>query len=186
MERVILVDKSDNQIGTEEKMKAHREGKLHRAFSIFIFNYDGKLLLQQRSKSKYHCPGLWANTCCSHPRDGEGTEAAAHRRLAEEMGFDCQLKEAFSFTYKTKFDNGLTEHEFDHVLIGKCDAVPKPNPDEVESWRWVGVGELRKDIRENSERYAYWFRVSFERAFSLMSEMHGVSEHAQNSTIPSQ
>ncbi len=168
MERVILVDEADNQIGTEEKLKAHREGKLHRAFSIFVFNSDGKLLLQQRALSKYHCPGLWANTCCSHPREGESADAAAHRSLVEEMGFDCPLKEAFSFTYKAKFDNGLTEHEFDHVLVGKFDGEPKPNPDEVAAVKRVGVDELRKDVRENPERYAYWFRVSFERAFSAL------------------
>ncbi len=170
MEQVILVDETDNQIGTEEKIKAHREGKLHRAFSIFVFNSEGKLLLQQRALSKYHCPGLWANTCCSHPRQGESVEEAAHRRLVEEMGFDCQLKEIFSFVYKVKFDNGLTEHEFDHVLIGKFDGTPIANPEEVESWKWVGIDELKQNIIENPNKHAYWFRVSFERAFSLLSE----------------
>ncbi len=165
MERVILVDENDKQIGTEEKIKAHREGRLHRAFSIFTFNQEGKLLLQQRALSKYHCPGLWANTCCSHPRDGEVTEAAAHRRLMEEMGFDCPLKEAFSFIYKVKFDNGLWEHEFDHVLIGRYDGSVKANPEEVESWKWVGLDELREGIKQDAEKYAYWFRISFERAF---------------------
>lgn len=168
MEHVILVDEADNEIGTEEKLKAHKEGKLHRAFSIFVFNSEGKLLLQQRALSKYHCPGLWANTCCSHPRPNETVEAAAHRRLVEEMGFDCPLKEIFSFTYKAKFDNGLMEHEFDHILLGRFDGTPKANPEEVESWKWVGIDELKQDINANPGRYAYWFRISFERAFSLV------------------
>ncbi len=160
MEEVILVDEADNPIGTEEKLKAHRDGKLHRAFSIFVFNSEGKLLLQQRALSKYHCGGLWANTCCSHPRHGEGTEAAAHRRLKEEMGFDCPLEEAFSFIYKAKFDNGLTEHELDHVLIGKYDGSVKSNPDEVASWNWVDVETLKGDMKENPDRYAYWLKVA--------------------------
>lgn len=168
MEQVILVDEADNQIGVEEKLKAHRDGKLHRAFSIFVFNSEGKLLLQQRALSKYHCGGLWANTCCSHPRPGEGTEIAAHRRLREEMGFDCPLKELFSFTYKAKFDNGLTEHEFDHVLIGKFDGTPKANPEEVESWKWVDIDELRNGIRQNPDKYVYWLKASFEKVFSLL------------------
>ncbi len=168
MEKVILVDKADNEVGVEEKMEAHREGKLHRAFSIFVFSSDGRLLLQQRALSKYHCPGLWSNTCCSHPRPGELVEAAAHRRLVEEMGFDCPLREAFSFTYKVKFDNGLVENEFDHVLMGRYDGVVKANPDEAESWKWLGINELRNDVRENPEKYTYWLRVSLERVLSLL------------------
>ncbi len=167
MERVILVDEADNRIGTEEKLKAHKDGKLHRAFSIFVFNSDGKLLLQQRALSKYHCGGLWANTCCSHPRDGESTEAAAHRRLVEEMGFDCQLKEIFSFTYKAKFENGLTEHEFDHVLIGSFDGELKPNSDEVASVKWVDIGWLINDIGDNPENYTYWLKAAIEKVVSF-------------------
>lgn len=163
MEEVILVDEKDNQIGTEEKLQAHREGKLHRCFSIFVFNSEGKLLLQQRAKSKYHSGGLWSNTCCSHPRPGEPTEQAAHRRLKEELGFDCPLNEVFTFTYKTKFDNGLYEHEFDHVLFGRFDGSPIPNPEEVESCKWVGVEELKKDIQENPDNYTYWLKVALEK-----------------------
>lgn len=118
-ENVILVDKNDQPIGQGEKTAVHKAGQLHRAFSILIFNDKGKLLLQQRAKGKYHCPRLWSNTCCSHPRPGEDILVAAHRRLQEEMGFDCPLEDKFSFIYKVKFDNGLTEHEYDHVLIGK-------------------------------------------------------------------
>lgn len=169
MEHVILVDENDTEIGTEEKMNAHREGKLHRAFSVFVFNSEGRLLLQQRAKSKYHSGGLWANACCSHPRPGEGLEEAAHRRLVDELGFDCHLKEAFSFTYKAKFDNGMAEHEFDHVFIGRYDGSVRANPDEVESWKWVGVDELSNDIKENPGRYAYWLKAVIERVVSCQS-----------------
>ena len=167
MEEVILVDEKDRQVGTEEKIKAHKEGKLHRAFSIFVFNHEGRLLLQQRALTKYHCPGLWSNTVCSHPRPGEPVNAAAHRRLMEEMGFDCPLKESFTFIYKTKFDNGLYEHEFDHVLIGSYDGDPVPNPEEAESWKWVGMDELRKDVKENPQNYTYWLRAALGRMMKL-------------------
>jgi len=171
MEEVILVDEADNQIGTAEKLQAHKEGKLHRCFSAFVFNSEGKLLLQQRAKSKYHSGGLWSNTCCSHPRPGEAVEAAAHRRLKEELGFDCPLKEAFTFIYKTKFDNGLFEHEFDHVFIGKFDGSPIPNPEEVESWTWVSLAELKKDIKENPENYTYWLKVSIGKVISYSAKI---------------
>ncbi|MAG15991.1 isopentenyl-diphosphate delta-isomerase [Candidatus Woesearchaeota archaeon] len=170
MEEVILVDENDKQIGTAEKLQAHKDGKLHRAFSVFVFNSEGKLLLQQRAKSKYHSPGLWTNTVCSHPRLGESVEQAAHRRLKEEMGFDCELKEAFTFTYKTKFDNGLTENEFDHVLIGNYDGNPTSNPEEVESWKWVEMEELKKDIQANPENYSYWLRVAIDKVENRFSE----------------
>jgi isopentenyl-diphosphate Delta-isomerase len=170
MEEVTLVDKDDRQVGTEEKIQAHREGRLHRAFSIFVFNSEGKLLLQQRALTKYHCPGLWSNTVCSHPRPGEATLDAAHRRLEEEMGFDCPLKEAFTFIYKTKFDNGLWEHEFDHVFIGKYDDTPNSNPEEVESWKWVDLEELKKGIKEKPNNYTYWLKVALGK---LTPEMLG-------------
>lgn len=166
MPEVILVDEKDNVIGTEEKMKTHQEGKLHRAFSIFVFNSKGELLLQKRAKSKYHSGGLWTNTCCSHPRPEEHIEKAVHRRLKEEMGFDCELKEIFSFTYKAKLDNNLFEHEYDHVFIGNFDGEPNPNPEEVDDWKWVDLEELKKDIRENPDSYTYWLKISIDKIIS--------------------
>ncbi len=162
-EIIILVDRHDKKIGTEEKMKVHKEGKLHRAFSIFVFNSKGELLLQKRAKSKYHSGGLWTNTCCSHPRQGESLEEAAHRRLKEEMGFDCRLKEIFSFTHKAKFANGLIENEFDHVFLGKFDGKPKSNPKEVEDWKWVSIDKLKKDISREPGKYAVWFKIALKR-----------------------
>ncbi len=136
-ELVVLVDENDKPVGTEEKLKAHQDGKLHRAFSVFIFNSQKQLLLQRRALSKYHSAGLWTNTCCSHPRPEESVLASAHRRLQEEMGFDCELKEIFNFKYKADFDNGLVEHEFDHVIIGYHDQNPISNPNEVDSYKWI-------------------------------------------------
>jgi len=165
-EYILTVDENDNVIGKEEKLKAHQEGKLHRAFSLFVFNSKGKLLLQRRAKSKYHSGGLWTNTCCSHQRDGETLEKAIHRRLKEEMGFDCELKEAFTFTYRVKFDDGLSENEYDHVFFGKFDGKPEPNPEEVDDWKWVSLEELRKDIQKNPDDYTYWLKVSIDRVIS--------------------
>jgi isopentenyl-diphosphate delta-isomerase len=162
-EYILTVDEKDNVIGKGEKIRIHREGKLHRAFSIFVFNSKGELLLQKRAKSKYHSGGLWTNTCCSHQRDGETLEKAVHRRLKEEMGFDCELKEAFTFTYRVKFDDGLSENEYDHVFFGKFDGKPDPNPEEVDDWKWVSLEELRKDIRKNPDDYTYWLKVSIDR-----------------------
>lgn len=158
--QVILVDKQDQQIGTEEKLKAHQNGaQLHRAFSIFIFNAKGELMLQQRAAHKYHSGGLWANTCCSHQRLGETTLVAAHRRLQEEMGFDTDMKEVFSFVYRAELDQGLTEHEYDHVLIGLYDNEPNVNPEEVGSWRWIAIDDLLADIKNNPEQYTEWFKI---------------------------
>lgn len=162
-EEVIIVDRSDNEIGAGEKIKVHLEGKLHRALSVFIFNADDELLLQKRVLDKYHSGGLWSNTCCSHPSPGEPIEKAAHRRLKEEMGFDCDLKEVFSFIYHVKFDNDITEHEFDHVFIGKFDEPPEPNPEEVSDWKWVGLEELKQDIKRNPANYTYWLRESIDK-----------------------
>ena len=167
-EQIILVDQNDNQIGTGEKLKVHQQGKLHRCFSIFVFNSKNELLIQQREKNKYHCGSLWTNTCCSHPRPGETTADAAHRRLQEEMGFDCSLKEIFAFTYKTKFDNGLTEHEFDHVFLGRFDGQPSPNPEEAEDWEWIGLDELKKDIAKNPDKYTSWFKISLDRVINYL------------------
>lgn len=160
---VILVDQNDNQIGVMEKMQAHVEAKLHRAFSVFIFNSKGELMLQQRALSKYHSPGLWSNTCCSHPRPGEETAAAAHRRLVEEMGFDCHFTEAFSFVYKAPFSNDLTEHEFDHVFIGISDEKPVLNKEEAEAFRMVRLDDVRKEMDQDPEKFSVWFRIAFDR-----------------------
>ena len=165
-ENVILTDLNDNEIGIEEKMKAHLDGKLHRAFSVFVFDSKNRMLIHRRAENKYHCGGLWTNTCCSHPRPGENVEQAAHRRLKEEMGFDCELKKIFSFVYKTKFDNGLTENEYDHVFLGRFDGNPKPDPNEVCDWKFVDTYELVKDMKKNPDKYTYWFKQSVERVIS--------------------
>ncbi|MDP3057119.1 MAG: isopentenyl-diphosphate Delta-isomerase [bacterium] len=162
-EKIILVDKNDKEIGLGEKLKVHQEGKLHRAFSIFIFNSKGELMLQQRARSKYHSGGLWTNTCCSHPGSGERFEEAVHRRLQEEMGFDCEMKEIFSFIYKAKLDHGLWEHEFDHVFIGRFDGEPRINPEEADDWKWINFDELKKDISENSGNYTVWFKIAVDK-----------------------
>ena len=173
-ENVILVDEHDQVMGSEEKMTAHRTGKLHRAFSIFIFNSEGKLLLQNRANLKYHSGGLWTNTCCGHPRPGEDTESAAHRRLREEMGFDCELQERFSFTYRKQFDQQLSEHEFDHVFFGTSDQKADPDPNEVDQWRWSSSGEIQSELTSYPENYTYWFRIAFEK---LLVD-HLQSDHA--------
>ena len=152
MEKVILVDEADNPLGLEEKMKAHELGLLHRAFSVFVFNSNGELMLQQRALDKYHSPGLWTNTCCSHPRENEIVEEAAHRRLMEEMGFDCPLKKAFHFTYRADVGKGLTEHEFDHVFFGFTDTLPSINKDEVNSWKYVPMEEIKERIEKNQSK----------------------------------
>ncbi len=162
--RVILVDAADRDIGSEEKIRAHREGLRHRAFSVFVFDGGGRLLLQQRSMLKYHSGGLWSNTCCSHPRPGESVPAAAHRRLREEMGFDCPLRSAFSFVYKAAFDNGLIEHEYDHVLVGRFDGDPAPDAREVLAWRAASIDSIRREMAARPESYAVWFRLAVERA----------------------
>ncbi len=170
-ERVILVDRLDREIGTEEKLKAHHEGKLHRAFSIFIFNAKGELLLQKRAETKYHSGGLWTNTCCSHPRLGEAYHDAARRRLNEEMGFDCELTELFSFIYYIKLENNLFEHELDHVFVGRYNRQPIPNPDEVDDWKWMNIDTLKRDIGENSNHYTHWFKLILNRALKEYEEV---------------
>jgi len=168
MNDVILVDENDHEIGTMEKHEAHRQGKLHRAFSVFIFHPDGRMLLQRRALDKYHSAGLWSNACCSHPRPGEELLNAAHRRLREEMGFDAELKEVHAFMYRAEFDNGMTEHEYDHVLIGKCDALPKPNPKEAADWIWISVPELQAAIRKHPDRYTYWLKAVLDDVLRLV------------------
>ncbi len=164
-EYVILVDENDNEMGVMEKLQAHREGKLHRAFSIFIFNDKDELLLQQRALTKYHSAGLWTNTCCSHPRPNETVKDAANRRLFEEMGLACDLTINTSFIYKTPFDNGLTEHELDYVLMGKCNTDPHINKEEAESFKWQTIPEIKKDIALNPADYTSWFKIALEKLF---------------------
>jgi isopentenyl-diphosphate delta-isomerase len=164
-EEVILVDASDNATGTMEKMEAHRLGLLHRAFSVFIFNSNDQLLLQQRALSKYHSAGLWTNTCCSHPRPGEETMAAAVRRLKEEMGIDVPLIYKTSFTYRTEFENGLSEHEFDHVYTGLYDGAPRINPEEANSYKWLSVQEIKEELQRHPEAFTSWFKIAMEKIF---------------------
>ena len=162
-DQLVLVNEDDQIIGTAGKVRVHQEGLLHRAFSIMIFNSKGELLLQQRAKSKYHSGGLWANTCCSHPRPGETVIQAASRRLFEEMGIKCKLKKLFSFRYQVTFANGLAENEYDHVLVGESDKLPKPDPKEVDDWKWVKMEALKTDIKKNPEIYAYWFKILMKK-----------------------
>jgi len=162
-EMLILVDENDNQIGTGEKMEVHRAGKLHRCFSIFIFNSQGHVLMQKRAISKYHSGGLWTNTCCSHPRDGEDLAHSVHRRLQEEMGFDCEMEEVFTFIYRAELDHGLTEHEYDHVFIGKYDGPLTPNPEEADGYEWETVETVKKDMDRNPGRYTVWSIIAFNQ-----------------------
>jgi len=167
-EQVVLVDKEDNPIGLMPKMEAHKKALLHRAFSVFVFNNKGQLLLQQRAADKYHSPLLWTNTCCSHQRDGESSLKAGMRRLQEEMGFSCSLTELFSFIYKAPFDNGLTEHELDHVLVGYFDENPKVNKEEVESYRWMDLEDVKSDIENQPEIYTEWFKIIFKESYDKL------------------
>lgn len=164
-EQVILVNEKDEPIGLMGKMEAHEKGLLHRAFSVFIFNSKQEVLLQQRAACKYHSPNLWTNTCCSHPRAGETNQQAGERRLQEEMGLQVPLQEVFSFIYKAPFDNGLTEHEYDHVLIGYSDTQPQINPEEVASWKWLSLEAIKEDILQAPERYTAWFKIIFEEFY---------------------
>jgi len=170
-EYVILVDENDNFIGTAEKIDAHKNSRLHRAFSIFIVNSKGEFLIQQRAEEKYHCPGLWANTCCSHPRPGESLEEAAHRRLQEEMGFDTRMEKVFSFIYKSKFENGLTENEYDHVFVGEWDGTPKNNLKEVAAYKWISKDVLKEDLKKNPEIYTTWFKIAWEGLLKIRDRL---------------
>lgn len=161
-ERLILVNELDEETGEAEKLEAHREGRLHRAFSIFVFDSAGRLLVQRRASSKYHSGGLWSNTCCGHPRPGETTEAAAHRRLREEMNFDCPLRHRSSFIYRAEMDHGLIEWELDHLFVGVYDDDPAPDEAEVEGWQWVGMGELKARMEARPGDFTYWFRVALD------------------------
>ena len=155
-EHVVLVDEQDRETGTEEKLAAHQMPRLHRAFSVFVFDRKGRLLLQRRAATKYHSAGLWSNSCCGHPRPGEPTDRAARRRLREEMGFDCALERVFSFVYRAALDHGLTEHELDHVFIGQFDGTPRPDSEEVSEWRATDLAELAGELERNPSAYTVW------------------------------
>jgi isopentenyl-diphosphate delta-isomerase len=169
MEMVVLVDENDKELGTEEKLKAHQDGgKLHRAVSAFIFNSKGKMLLQKRAYSKYHAPGLWSNACCTHPRPGETPEEAVHRRLREEMGFDCLMKEVLGTVYEADVGRGLTEREFDHLFVGIFDGRLAPNREEVSDFRWSKLEELKAGVKNNPAHYAPWFRILLPKLLEAM------------------
>ena len=160
-EEVILVNEADDPLGTMEKMEAHRKALLHRAFSVFIFNSRGEMLLQRRAPGKYHSPGLWTNACCSHPRPGEDTLSAASRRLAEELGFTTALEKLFDFTYRSEFDNGLTEFEFDHVFVGHYDDDIRPNASEVSDYCYQSLDEIKKGLETRPDHFTSWFHLAF-------------------------
>ena len=169
-EIIICVDKNDNEVGHIEKMDAHIKGLLHRALSIFIFNEKNELLLQKRYSGKYHSPGLWTDTCCTHPNKDERTDDAAIRRLQEEMGFSCDLKEVFSFMYYIKFDNDLIEHEFDHVYFGRYSNEISINPLEVEDYKWISLDNIKVDLKTNPDNYTFWFKYIIENHIKEIEE----------------
>ena len=158
-EEVVLINSNDEAIGSMEKLQVHQEGLLHRAFSVLILNDIGDMLIQRRAFEKYHSGGAWSNACCGHPRPGESTQAAAERRLQEEMGFTVPLKKLYHFTYKADLGNGLTEHEFDHVFLGVYNDEPLPNPNEVADWRYVSIDRLQQELKINTEDFSFWFRL---------------------------
>ncbi|MDH3271669.1 MAG: isopentenyl-diphosphate Delta-isomerase [Gemmatimonadota bacterium] len=162
VERVVLVDEQDHELGSAEKLAAHESGHLHRAFSVFVLDEDDRLMLQRRANGKYHSPGLWSNTCCGHPRPGEPVVDAAQRRLFEEMGFACPLGFEFSFLYRAELGNGLTEHELDHVLTGRFSGEPRPDPSEVGAWRVASVAEVQAELASDPAAYSAWFPLAFQ------------------------
>jgi isopentenyl-diphosphate delta-isomerase len=165
-ERVVLVDAHDAEVGTAGKLEAHRSGRLHRAFSVFVFNRAGEMLLQRRAADKYHSPGRWSNACCGHPRPGEDTRSAARRRLQEEMGIDCALTPVTAFTYCADVGEGLVENEYDHVFVGWTDTDPRPDPAEADAWCWVPVAEVRRSLKREPERYSAWFALALRGLFA--------------------
>mgnify|MGYP000850939622 CR=1 FL=1 len=167
-EQVILVNENDEQIGLMPKMEAHEKAVLHRAFSVFVFNSKNQLMLQQRAADKYHSPLLWTNTCCSHQRNGESNIEAGKRRLQEEMGFVCELEEKTSFIYKAPFDNGLTEHELDHIMVGYYSDNPLINKEEVEDFKWMTIEEVKVDMALEPEIYTAWFKIIFEKFYDFI------------------
>lgn len=164
---IILVNDRDECVGYTSKEEAHRTGKLHRAFSVFLYDED-RLLIQQRAEEKYHSPGLWANTCCSHPRKGEGLNAAVNRRLMEEAGIVCETQEIFSFVYEHCFEENLYEHEFDHVFLGEYKGDYRMNPQEAQAFKWIGLEELSDDINRNPEKYACWFKIAAPKVIDII------------------
>lgn len=168
-EQVILVNEKDEQIGLMPKQEAHERAILHRAFSVFVFNDKNELMLQQRALDKYHSPGLWTNTCCSHQRNGESNIDAGVRRLKEEMGFVTQLSETTSFIYRAPFDNGLTEYEYDHILVGKFNNEPIINIEEVASWKWMLLSDVKNDIAANPNNYTAWFKIIFDKFYKYLA-----------------
>lgn len=167
-EKVILVDQNDEPIGLMEKIAAHEQALLHRAFSVFVLNDKNEIMLQQRAAHKYHSPLLWTNTCCSHQRPGETNIQAGKRRLQEEMGFEVDLKELFHFIYKAPFDNGLTEHELDHVMVGYSNEAPIINKEEVESWKWMAIEDVKEDMLQNPDIYTVWFKIIFDEFYHYL------------------
>jgi isopentenyl-diphosphate delta-isomerase len=169
-EQVILVNEKDEPIGLMNKLEAHEKAVLHRAFSVFILNDKNEIMLQQRARQKYHSPLLWTNTCCSHQRNGESNIEAGSRRLFEEMGFKTELKELFHFIYKAPFDNGLTEHELDHVMIGYFNGKPETNQEEVENWKWMCIEDVKNDILLNPKIYTVWFKIIFDEFYHYLED----------------
>ncbi|WP_348799519.1 isopentenyl-diphosphate Delta-isomerase [Flavobacterium adhaerens] len=176
-EKVILVNEFDEQIGLMPKLEAHEKAILHRAFSVFVLNNQNEIMLQQRAHHKYHSPLLWTNTCCSHQREGETNIQAGNRRLFEEMGFNTDLKELFHFIYKAPFDNGLTEHELDHVMIGYYNGVPEINADEVEAWKWMKIEDVKEDMLLNPDDYTVWFKIIFDEFYHFLEE-HALEQNS--------
>ena len=174
-EKVVLVDTEDNPIGTMPKMEAHEKGLLHRAFSVFVFNDKNELMLQQRAMHKYHSPGLWTNTCCSHQRVGESNIQAGQRRLQEEMGFNTELKDSISFIYKASFDNGLTEHELDHILIGTHNDDPHINEEEVADWKWIDIEVLKSQLSQSPDKFTAWFKIIFSKFYDNLNVINDES-----------
>lgn len=169
-EEVILVNELDEPIGLMPKLEAHEKAVLHRAFSVFVLNDQNEILLQQRAHQKYHSPLLWTNTCCSHQRSGESNIEAGNRRLFEEMGIKTELKELFHFIYKAPFDNGLTEHELDHVMIGYFNENPTINPEEVEAWKWMKIETIKEDMILNPALYTVWFKIIFDEFYHYLED----------------
>lgn len=183
-EKVVLVNEQDEAIGIEDKIRAHLLGVLHRAFSVFVINAAGQLLVQKRALTKYHSRGLWSNTCCGHPRPDEAIEKASRRRLKEEMGFDSELSELFNFIYRANLAEGLIENEYDHVLVGWFEGIPKPDSAEVAEWKWVDMATLSINLQEHPESYTYWFRISFERFLRAIATLRPNMAASPASHIP--
>ena len=167
---LITVDENDNALGVLDKLSVHQKGILHRAFSLFIFNSKGEFLLQRRAKDKYHSPGLWSNTCCSHPRDGETLSKAVVRRLMEEMGLECITQFEFKFIYRAAFENGLIEHELDHVYFGKSENLPKPNFEEVQGWRYISLEKLEQEIYFNPDNFSEWMKICLPKVKARLKQ----------------